>query len=37
VSEAGVANITTANFFRLFAKAKEAAGCVTQAGGAAPL
>ncbi len=28
VSEAEVADITTANFFRLFAKAKAAAGCV---------
>jgi TatD DNase family protein len=37
VSESGVANITTANFFRLFAKAKAAANCTTQDSGAAPL
>ena len=37
VSEAGVANITTANFFRLFAKAKAAANGAIQDSGAAPL
>ena len=37
MSEAGVANITTANFFRLFAKAKAAANCAIQDSGAARL
>jgi TatD DNase family protein len=37
VSEAGVANITTANFFSLFAKAKAAANGAIQDSGAACL
>ncbi len=35
VSEAGIADITTANFFRLFAKAKAAADAASPRGGAA--
>lgn len=35
ISEAGFANITTLNFFRLFAKAKAAANCAIQDSGAA--
>jgi TatD DNase family protein len=37
ISEAGFANITTVNFFRLFAKAKAAANCAIQDSGAARL